>query len=69
MDWSGIYAGGLVSFDSGPTTAHAISTKPDFDPDELDPATNYGVFVGYNKLLGILCWVASLPIPPALMSV
>ena len=51
-DWSGFYFGGLVSFDSGPTTAHTISTSTDFDPDELDPATNYGVFAGYNKQMG-----------------
>lgn len=52
VDWSGFYLGGMVSFDSGPTTAHTISTGTDFDPDELDPATNYGVFAGYNKQMG-----------------
>ena len=52
IDWTGFYAGGMVSSDSGPTTAHTISTGINYNPDELDPATNYGVFAGYNKQMG-----------------
>lgn len=51
-DWSGLYVGGLVGFDSGTTTAHTISTNTDFAPDTLANATNYGAFVGYNKQFG-----------------
>ncbi len=46
-DWSGFYAGGLVSFDSGNTAA--FSNNIPGISRTLDPTTAFGGFVGYNR--------------------
>lgn len=57
-DWSGLYAGGLVSFDSGDaeryTTDILISSFP------LEDTTGFGAFIGYNKQVNALVFGGEL---------
>ena len=51
-DWSGLYAGGLVSFDSGEVQ---YSKGGSMGPiDELESTTAFGGFAGYNIQRGTL---------------
>ncbi len=57
-DWSGFYAGGLVSFDSGTTSAF-INNVPVVSR-ALEPTTAFGGFVGYNRQVNNLVFGGEL---------
>ena len=53
-DWSGLYVGGVVSFDSGERDYDEINTFP------YDAVTNYGGFAGYNFQSGAIVYGAEV---------
>ncbi len=52
VDWSGFYAGGLVSFDSG--TSESYLNNVLVNSPNLEAVTAFGAFVGYNKQVNAL---------------
>lgn len=58
MDWSGFYAGGLVSFDSGDIQVFTNDVPGRFVT--LEPTTGFGGFVGYNKQVNALVFGGEL---------
>ncbi len=57
-DWSGFYAGGLVSFDGGTLDYANPPGTPPFVSYTYDKSTSYGGFVGYNMQRGNLVFGA-----------
>ncbi len=57
-NWSGLYAGGLVSFDSG--TVSAFTNNIPGISRTLDPTTSFGGFVGYNRQVNNLVFGGEL---------
>lgn len=57
-DWSGFYAGGLVSFDGGDISG--FSNNVQASNFQLDATTAFGGFAGYNKQVNSLVFGAEL---------
>ena len=57
-DWSGLYVGGLVSFDSG--DVELFNGNVPFNFAALDPTAAFGGFVGYNKQVNALVFGGEL---------